>query len=734
MTRSHRVFAGALSASLAAATAVAGADEQLSATDLQAQSVVSLRDLFATDPSLTATPLLSSGNTLSVFMRGEGLDNPVQITRDGAVGIYQDGFPILRSQALTFDLGEINGIQVLQGPQGTLYGRNTTGGVINITTRAPSGELGFRQTVDFGNRNSFRVLSALDSPRWHGLAARLEVLASSTDGYVKNLSKTSHNYGEEKQRGGRLRLQWDAFSELRADYFIEKNNLDSTPAYDTNPSLNGQPGYFVFTYFANPNGPMSQTYRRINLPLSTSDHLAQGLTLTWQPLAALTVKSLTGYRRLNADAKQDYADFAGFAETTDDLYHGHQLSQELQLSANLFHEQLTGLAGLSYVKEHGSHLDVIDAYGVGFAFATDVTADTLARAAYLQLNWLPDFLARRIELSAGARYTRESKQAVRLASNTGGVLENGAASGAVNHLDYHRVTPAATLSYSWTDRITSYVRGSTSYRAGGALESAPIGEFATSTFRPETLLTYEVGTRATFLRDRLHVDLVAFQSRERDAQYALPGIIGTDSVYTLQKATLRGVELGISAKPLASLAITTTAEYLNTTIDRVDVLPGSVFDPAVTLNSPYKVGADISDLFTLPFAPKYSFNTGTDYTLFHTDQRDIRVHLDYTYRARFATDAGAGRAVPGAGFAAVPAAGLLNARMSWSEETDWSHRITVSLWGKNVLNRRYYAYATGVGAGIGSFADGASAPEGYSARAGAWAAPVSYGIDVNYRY
>ncbi len=233
------------------------------------------------------------------------------------------------------------------------------GGVINLVTRAPTGDFGFKQSVDFGNRNMFRILSSVDAPRWHGIEAKATVLISAVDGYVKNLDPAGRDYGQENQRGGRLQLRYDGLSALRADYFFEKSTLDSTPAYDTNPALNGETIYFIYPYYANPFGPTKTTYRPVNLPLSTSNHTAQGLTVTWKPTDAFVVQSLTGYRTLGADANQDYAEFAGFAEASDDIYTHRQFSQEVRVSGDLFSRQLSYLVGASYFNESGTHLDVL---------------------------------------------------------------------------------------------------------------------------------------------------------------------------------------------------------------------------------------------------------------------------------------------------------------------------------------------------------------------------------------
>jgi iron complex outermembrane receptor protein len=706
----------------------------LSSSDLENRRITSLDGIAAATPSVSFARAMNSANTLNLFIRGQGQVNPTQITRDGAVGIYQDGFYVARSQAMTFDLLDLERVEVLQGPQGAAYGRDTTGGVVNLISKAPAGELRFDQTADFGNRNSYRVLSSLDAPKWHGLSAKVTLLASAIDGDVKNLASTSHDYGEEKQRAARLQLHWDGLSSLRADYFLERSSLDSTPAYDSNPAQNGEQLYFRFVYYANPDGPMTSTYRPVDLRLSTSNHTAQGLTLRCQPLRALTIESLTGYRTLDSHDRQDYAEFFGYPEGTEDLYQHHQFSEELRFSGELFARQFSWTVGASYFTEHGSHTNDFVLLTQGQTIVRQVLADTRSQAAYAQVQWRPAFAATRLALTAAGRYTKDSKDAERfLSANTAGVVESGSR----NHLSYGRVDPAFTVDYRWNDDLSTYARFATAYQAGGALESAPIGQFGNQTQRPESEKTYEIGLKSTLLRNRLRANIAVFDSQLRDVQYALPVDAITDQAYDFQKATVRGVDLDLLGTPLHELTLSASMAYLRWTIDRADALAGTVFDPANGAHSPYLVGENIRDVFALPYTPKYNFTLGGDYTLLHLDRSDLALHLDYVYRGGMFTDSAAGPAVPGRQFDTISAYGLLNGRLTLTQETDWSHHVKFSVWGRNLLNRKYYQIATGVGAGVTSFGPstgGVMAPAGYLARGGAWAEPPTYGITINYQY
>ena len=711
--------------------------ESLSGVELDLRGITSLEGIAAAVPGLTLVPSDNSRNTPLLYMRAQGPTDPAQITRDGAVGVYQDGFYIARAQALSFDLFDLDRIEVVRGPQGARYGRDTTGGVVNLISSAPSGELRFKQSSSFGNRNMFRALASLDTPEWHGLSAKLTAIASSIDGYVHNPEPGSHDYGEERQRGGRVQLHWDGVASFKADYSLERSDLDSTPPYGTNPYLNGQLLYFPYSYYANPDGPTYTTYRPVFLPLSTSKHVAHELTLSWSPSSAFTVQSLTAYRGLDANAVQDYAEFIGIAEATDDAYLHHQLTEELKVVGSVLDREISYAAGLSYFKEHGWHTGLFDLPTLPHEIERLVLAETKASAAYLELHWQPRILRRRLEVTLGARYTREVRDAQRfVVDSTLGNQENGAATGAINHLSYGRFNPGGTLSYRWSNAITTYASASTGYRSGGALESAPIGQFGTSAFQPETLVTYELGLRSAFLGDRLRANLAAFTSREHDVQYAIPIDLFTDQVYPLQQATIRGFDLGLSAAPLRDLVLSAGAAYLRWTIDKAVVLAGTPLDPATSSGSPYSVGGSVTDLFALPYAPKYNLTASGDYTVLRWYASSLSARLDFSYRGQFYDDFAAGPAVPGRQLDTTPAVSLLNARLQFATDTDWNHHIRVSLWGRNVLNRKYYLFAGGYGSGVSAFnGSGAGAtPAGWLARAGGWAEPASYGVNVGYEY
>lgn len=724
----------------------------LSAAQLENRGITSFEGVAKASPSIAFTPYPNSSNLLILYMRGQGVSDPAQITSDGSVGLYQDGFYISRPQAATVDLADIERVEVLRGPQGTLYGRNTTGGAVNLISTAPSGEFGFKQSLTFGTRDRFRSLTTVDLPRWQNIAAKVSLLKSSVDGYVRNTG-SSHDYGEEEQLAGRLSLNWELAPALMLDYFGEAGSLDSTPGYYQNPAWNNTVitvGGVAYPYHGNAGEPRSRTYRPIDLKLSTADFEGHGLTLSWDANDSLTLKSLTGYRELKWHAYQDFAEAFSYilsadpvlafpvTFTSDNLVDSHQLSQEFQLVGSL--ERIDYIAGLYYFEENGASTG----NGLQSVLGTDiekfryVTAEAHSEAAYTQATWTPPIWSDRLDLTLGARYTRDRREAERSSTVNGVMVEQGKLDGTANRQRFSKFNPMLTANYGLSEDISVYAKVATGYKAGGSSESGLFGHFD-QTFDPETVTSYELGLKSYWWDHRLRINAAAFVSRFDDMQLAFT-VDPTDTsfvqAYNAGQATVRGVELDLLLMPTETLSLSADYAYLDPEFDEVEALAGTTFDPAVNsaIDGVYSVGQNIKDLFALPYAPRHSLNLGMDYTVWQSGNASLAAHLDYQFQSSMFVTTTAGPDVPGRDNVEIPSHGLFNGRLTLTLDLPRGDQAKIALWGKNLTDKKYPLQAVGGGYAIATTGVLGNVGAGYVQSSRIWAEPAGFGVDLSYRY
>lgn len=749
----------------------------LSADMLADRGITDIEGIAKASPSVSFTPYPSSSNTLIMYMRGQGVADAAQITLDSAVGLYQDGFYVSRAQAVTFDLADIERVEVLRGPQGTLYGRNTTGGAVNIISKKPTGELGFRQELGFGSENRLRSLSVLDLPRLGGLSTKVSFLKREQDGYVKNPGGdgSDHDFGEEGQTAGRIALRWDTGGPFTADAFYEIGEMTSTPNYYTNVALGPLLGLVGIPYSSD-GKPEDDAYRGFDLPESEADVQGMGLTLTWDVNDALTLRSLTGYRDVETVFTQDYADafLAGF-RSHDDI-NAHQFSQELQALGTVLDDRLDYLIGLYYFKEGARHFENVQIRDLPFFPAPlfvdkdrSVEAEAESEAAFVQLTWTPPVLDDRLDLTVGGRYTRDTRDASRTLQNRFRLFDNTGAVPPVygpaplcdfvtftvlppncdvvtgqepdpnnpnqitsNSVDSSKFNPAFTANYKWTDDLNTYLRVATGYKAGGSSESVDVGQFG-NTFDPESVTTYELGLKSMLFGRTLQANVAAFYSDFEDMQLFFNTSIADLSVVLATnagQATVKGVEFESVWQPIDSLRLSFDYAYLDATFDEVIAPAGTIFDPAVNPASPYQVGQNVKDVFVMPYAPENSYNVGADWKFANFDASALSLILNYRWEDRTYLSAPAGEAVPGHEFYSRKSFGLLDARLSWQIDfTNGSHG-RVDVYGKNILDDAWVAHLIGNGQAVAT--PGAAA--GYNGQAVMWAERPIYGVNLVYEF
>lgn len=683
---------------------------------LRAKAITGMVGVLQDTPSvMVETGGRHNTDSVNVVMRGQGMGPSVEGLGDGegAVGLYEDGFYLSNPKAFNLDLGDVERVEVLRGPQGTLYGKNTTGGAINLISKKPTGEFDVKETVDFGTRNLVRSLTVMDLPSWHSLSAKVTFLTSSVDGLVKNLNRSSHDFGEQSETGGRVQLSFRPVEEFTADYFIDVARLGYTSLYQQKPSLTGTvvpldyTGTDVVTYFASP-GPMDVSYRPFNIPLSHDLFVTSGLTLTWDLGNALTIKSLTGYQVLRVMRTTNVADRSGYPIISGADQRRPSYSEELQF-LGVLGRSLRYVGGLYYEEERNTGSTFFDftalsapqlsGPGGGFLEKTPLSLRATSKAVYGQATWSLPILERALDVTLGARYTEDSRSGsvydVYFFDSPGspGIFDQPVVANdeSITH-HYHSFDPTLTVSYHWTDDLMGYAKVSSGYKSGGILFSVP---GFNDSFKPEKITTYELGLKSEWLDKRLRLNTDVFYSKYRDLQQILPtfgSVIASfnDEAINLGRATIAGAELEVSAKPVETLSLGVSYAFLNTKFNEYDVPPNSPYDHAVNPASPYKAGDNIAGLFTIPYAPRHSVAVTGDYSILRTAGGEFSAHVDYRWQAGYYPSANLGPLVPNRDLVKAAAFGKIDAGLAWSTDLHRGGRLRLGLWGKNLTNYRQF--------------------------------------------
>jgi iron complex outermembrane receptor protein len=239
--------------------------------------------------------------------------------------------------------------------------------------------------------------------------------------------------------------------------------------------------------------------------------------------------------------------------------------------------------------------------------------------------------------------------------------------------------------------------------------------------------------KSYWLDRRVRLNAAAYYSKFDDMQLAFVVDPTNSSVVQSQNAgsaTVQGGEIELLVIPVEDLTLSLDVSYLDASFDKVEVLPGTVFDNQTNPASPYSVGQNIKQLFVMPYAPEKSIALGAEYVFYRFDQGDVTANMNYRWQDEQSLTANAGNAVPGNKNYWQPSFGLLDARVTLALELPRGDKARIGVWGKNVLDKEYRVHVTGVGGAVAT----ATGPAGYFAQSEAWAEPASFGIDLVYEY
>lgn len=660
----------------------------LGAEELQNRGIQSLVDLRTAVPNLEMTPHPNSGTTALVFMRGIG-NRDDQITQDPSVAIYLDGVYVARSQGLAMEVADLARVEVLQGPQGSLYGRNATGGAISFHTRRPEiGEFGFKQDLSAGDYNLLRSRTQLNLPLGDNAAAQLAYLNTRKDGFIDNTGSGARRFGDHDREAMRLALLWSPSDQLDVFYSYDRSALEDTPVWAARVGLYPEVS--------------PRPERAAAADVDSNDVVAQGhnLTLEWALSDQLLLKSITGYREVDSLTNQRFhpglfAPDPVFFTVYDTQQ--EQFSQELQLIGESAGGSLEYVLGAFYFDEEADNYDLSDPLGPGF---TDrfTGIDNRAWAVFGQTTWTPDAWSRRLHLTAGLRWSRDERRAELYSEQVAADGSRSPSPRSVGDRDFSNLSPSLIAAWDIEDDIHVYAKVVSGYKTGGYnIRASSLERFAEG-FDEEELTSWELGLKSEWWDSRLRLNAALFRADYEDIQLSItpdPALPNIADVFNAGEATIDGLEMALTALPLPPLSIDLRYAYLDAGYDEVRN-PGT--------------GLDEADRFFFVEAPQHSLNASLRWDFPLTPLGAPALLIDYSWQDEKITATNDPRY-------RMDDYGLLNLRLNLEDIPVPRGDLRLGLWGRNLDDTDYYVahFTTGVPTAI-------------------YGEPRSWGIDLSYSY
>lgn len=608
----------------------------ISADDVQDLNITRLEGLEQLAPSLRVSTASGSGNAPAIFIRGIGTITTA-LYAEPAVGVYIDGVYSPRGAVNTFDLPDVEGIQVLRGPQGTLFGRNTTGGAVILTTKGPTADPGASARFSYGTDNEIVASTILQSGDIGGtnFGVKLSGQVHTRDGWVETPGYSQSKWGGalEAYTFGAA-LEGDISSVLNFDGRVRYNKVSSYNGWE--PLGGSAAGVAYFTGGVNRGGPPfiigggadDFTYRdpRADGGEAVAESWIASATLTASLSDALTLKSITGGiwldQQFRANLGGGYTigpvinpivpgqlEIVSPHTTTANPGRARQFTQELQALGDI--GTFNYVVGLYYFRERTDEgLTTIINFPVAPTAAirldTDKGYEILSKsyAAYGQVGWRPKFADGNLEITGGLRYTEDKKTLDSFV--TGGVTQN-------EKNTWDNWGWSTSVSYKVTPDTMIYGRASSAYRSGG-YNGPTVGA---PPFGPETATTYEAGFKADLFDRMVRLNGAVFQTDYKDLQVnAYNSLIFANAITNAGKARYRGFELEAALRA-GGFTVDGNVGYVDPEYLEYEYLIGGNVE-------------DVSDIAKFPYVSSWTYRIGGQYEFLTGNDGSLTVRADYS--------------------------------------------------------------------------------------------------------
>lgn len=729
-------------------------------------------------PNVRMQKQTSSQDNYSYSIRGVS-SGETALAVEPTVGLYIDGIYIARSTGAAFDLVDLQRIEVLRGPQGTLFGRNTIGGAINVISEKPRGELAFKQLLSAGNYGYKRSQTTIDTPKFGDFSARLSHMYSEKDGWLKS-SYNGSTLGDRESEAYRLALRWTPTDTLTADYTYDRSEREN------NSSLE-QFAHIRDTY-ASPSsgtygGPLYQQaqqyasqHRRNRIPVtvddrdSFSDITGHSLTVEWQANDDLTIKSITAYRewRSGVDSTNfgaivaDGTTLFDLAATIGSVLGGggpvaipagqitplfgasrrssqNQFTQELQFVGSALDERLQYNAGLYYFEEKAKEDNPQRFILPTYVLFNSASLIPLQGAVFPEL---PNngFGTSMVTGSPFAYSTDNQSYAVygqftytviddldvtlglrytwdkKKTTLTQNFSDLGHIATISDNDSWTQFNPSLTIDYQWTPDISTYFKIATGYRAGGYNARATTTTSFRSPVDEEEIISYELGWKTDWLDRSLRFNGAIFYMDYDDRQIAqFEAGSGGASTNIFNAGSSSAEGVELDVIWIPLPGLRLTAGYGYLKV-KYDEFITSRVDPVTAFPINPGVNEDISsDASRYLYAPEHSAVLAADYEFEPWSFGQFSVRVDATYVDDFVYHPQLNL------YDGTKAHHLINARATLANiPLGPDGRLKVSAWGKNLENKKYREF--GIDFGTLGFA------------VNTYNEPRAWGLDFVYEY
>jgi iron complex outermembrane receptor protein len=572
--------------------------QALSGDFLDRRNVTSLYDLQFDVPGLVVTNRGMFGAGIS--LRG--------VTDEGGTGLaiapHVNGVYLGRSNVALARQFDVERVEVVKGPQGTLYGRNATGGSINVITRAPQPELGAAAEIGVASFDTARIQGHLNVPA-ENVAARFAVVGSQGDGFIRN-SVDDRRFGEEDYLGVRASLRMELSDALSIDVTAERVEDDGA---------NGELWLPRPDYLPDPNDIRLTTVTLANPHLIANNDVVS-LDLTFD-FAGLTLRSISGYARNVTNALDDCAGFPalrGCVRGVQPLRY-EQLSQELRLESGLG-SRLHWLGGAYFLDADQTQEFQFSAPGLGAGPINDDTSIS-QEAAYALFGDATYALGARWSVSGGLRLSHDEQRVSAVGQGSADPPTLLEAKDSWDDTSWR-----LGIEFVPLERLLVYASVSTGFKSGGITTSVlPNGQF--DAFEPENLLAYEAGVNVTPASRRFSLRASAFYYDFKDMQVQTTAVLESRVVSVIDNAAAARIYgLDASATTRISDRVTISGALI--------YMPEREFVEFVSVTS----GGSLSGN-TLSRAPEWSVSASVAYGVPIGAAGQLSVEADYNHRSEF---------------------------------------------------------------------------------------------------